>query len=351
MAGKFDIYGIGDLNVDYIIGRTSRAALEQAFPAKFRQLRARFSSDRDGTASREQIAEVLDLSRGFNVACLGGSAFNVIQAAAALKPELRLGCLGILASRQNRVADFAAWFDRHNVDRTYVLPVSGEQGSCVSLFESGKRLLLPHPATNGKAADLFGERGDSIVEHIGDSRIIHLTPLIDERGADLAMRWMRAIKARNPELVLSLDPGYRWTESIPPALAGLYKLVDVLFLNETELRQLAACHKQQPCKSIVQGLLHRRVIDAPVTVAVKADRNSYVYACDGGTVNESVHPIEAWLTEQQIEDTTGAGDVFAAGFLFGRFVQGLTLQASIDLAHRLMWRKLQGIGAPMTEVS
>jgi len=348
MAGKLDLFGIGDLNVDYIVGRTSRRTLESTAPDAFRRLRSHFTSGRDGIASDDQIVEMLEMSRGFNVACLGGSAFNVVQAAAGLDRNLRLGCLGILASRQNPDADFAAWLDRHDVDRTFVLPVPGEQGSCVSLFESGRRLLRPHPATNAAFAGLFGGLGQSVAEYVSESRIVHLTPLIDQRGADLVVEWMHAIKARNPEILLSFDPGDRWSESLSPALAGIYRLVDVLFLNETELTRLGASAREQPLKPIVEDLLNREVIDASVTVAVKADRRSHVYVCDGGAVNESVHPIKDFLSEPQIEDTTGAGDVFAAGFLVGRYVHGLTLQASVDLAHRLMWRKLQGIGVTMS---
>ena len=348
MAGRFDLFGIGDLNVDYIIGRTNRRALETTFPDAFRRLRSCFPDGRDGIASDDQIAGMVAISRGYCVACLGGSAFNVLQAAAGLDRNLRLGCLGILGTRGIPDADFSAWLDRHNVDRTFVLPAPGEQGSCMALFDGGKRLLRPYPAANAAFADVFDGFGEHVAEYVSNSRIVHLTPLIDRRGADLAAEWMRAIKARNPGILLSFDPGDRWSEPVASALADIYGLADVVFLNETELTRLGASTAARPFKSIVEDLLNRRVIDAPVTLAIKADQHSHIYVCDGDAVNESIHPIEDFLSEPQIEDTTGGGDVFAAGFLVGRYLRGLTLQASVALAHRLMWRKLQGIGLTMS---
>lgn len=59
--------------------------------------------------------------------------------------------------------------------------------------------------------------------------------------------------------------------------------------------------------------------------------------------DKATYPIRRLLPPSRIEDATGAGDVFAAGFLIGGLV-GRSESSSVELGHRLMRVKLQGVG-------
>jgi adenosine kinase len=98
------------------------------------------------------------------------------------------------------------------------------------------------------------------------------------------------------------DPG--WVEFQRDALVRLLDRVDILFANEPEALGLSG---ETELDRAVDALL-ARVPTVAVTLGAKgcviADRN-------GSVVRVSAAPVE------EVVDSTGAGDSFAAGFLFG----------------------------------
>ena len=103
------------------------------------------------------------------------------------------------------------------------------------------------------------------------------------------------------------DPG--WVAFQRDALVGLLDEVDVLFANEPEALGLSG---QPDLEGAVNWLLDR----CP-TVAVTLGADGCVIARrGGGRVRVPAVPVE------EVVDSTGAGDSFAAGFIYG-LVQGL----------------------------
>jgi sugar/nucleoside kinase (ribokinase family) len=121
-----------------------------------------------------------------------------------------------------------------------------------------------------------------------------------ERAIDLA-------RDTGTEVALSLSDPY-WVELHGDELASLLGHVDILFANEQE-----AC-----------GITGERDLDAAVaslarrcsTVAVTRGEHGSVVACGSQLVSVPAAPVN------QVVDTTGAGDSYAAGFLYG-FINGL----------------------------
>ena len=78
--------------------------------------------------------------------------------------------------------------------------------------------------------------------------------------------------------------------------------IDVLFANEAELLSL------YQCDTFDQGLQHVRA-DCAIAALTRSEKGAVIVNA------EEVHVIDAEPTE--VSDTTGAGDQFAAGFLYG----------------------------------
>jgi len=92
--------------------------------------------------------------------------------------------------------------------------------------------------------------------------------------------------------------------------------IDILFANEVELRSLTEMED-------FDAALEKVAVKVP-TLVVTRGAHGAVAVQDGEFAAVSAEPVE------RIVDTTGAGDLFAAGFLTGQ-VQGRTLEASLRM--------------------
>ena len=93
-------------------------------------------------------------------------------------------------------------------------------------------------------------------------------------------------------------------------------LIDILFANENELLALAQVEDFEAAVAKVAP-------QVPTLVATRSEKGAIAIQ-DGTRVQVAAEPIE------QVVDTTGAGDLFAAGFLHGQ-AQGQGLEASLRL--------------------
>nr|WP_286207579.1 adenosine kinase [Hephaestia sp. MAHUQ-44] len=91
-------------------------------------------------------------------------------------------------------------------------------------------------------------------------------------------------------------------------------LVDILFANENELTALAEVDD-------FEAAVLRIAPQVPVLVATRSEKGAIAIA-DGVRAEVAAEPIDA------VVDTTGAGDLFAAGFLHGQ-AQGYDLEKSL----------------------
>lgn len=79
--------------------------------------------------------------------------------------------------------------------------------------------------------------------------------------------------------------------------------VDVLFANELEIIALYECGSFDDAVEAVRG-------KCDIAVLTRSEKGAVIVTPDE-TITVEAHPVE------KVEDTTGAGDLFAAGFLYG----------------------------------
>ena len=113
----------------------------------------------------------------------------------------------------------------------------------------------------------------------------------------------------------------------------LKEYVDIVFANEEEAK--AYTGKEHPEEALTE--LAKECI---IAVVKMGDKGAYVQRDD-----ERVR-VAAWPVEEVI-DTTGAGDYFAAGFLYG-LVSGRTLEECAKIASVLSGEVIQVIGTTLS---
>ncbi|MGD8564920.1 MAG: carbohydrate kinase family protein [Candidatus Bathyarchaeota archaeon] len=250
----------------------------------------------------------------------GGSAANTIVGLA------RLGCqVGFIG----KIADDEMGkmllndFSKEGVDtRGIIITNYGGTGKVLGFVDlEGDRALYVNPGVNDSI-----DCGEISKEFAFQTEFMHLSSFIGERS----FRAQRKIVEGLPKTVkVSLDPGEIYARKAE-SLESLLRRTHVFMPNEKEIRLLTGINDI--------GKAAEDLIDKGVKiVAVKlGDRGCYI------TDGRSSHFEEAFMVTPV--DTTGAGDAFCAGFLYG-LIYGKSLRECGRIGNFVASRSIMMVGA------
>jgi ribokinase len=245
----------------------------------------------------------------------GGPAANAIAALACLGISTglvgRLGddLLGRYAHREHEVA---------GIDISH-LELSPDAVSPVSIIlsdlEAGTRTIL---LTKGRDTALVPERLDW--DWLQQARVIHLD------GHQMAASLAVATRARDwPDTSIMLDAG-----SMREGMVELCGLCDIVIASQHFARELSNTDEPRDCITQLRNLGARI---AGVTLGARGS------LCTDGTgiVKQQAFTVESL-------DTTGAGDAYHGGFIYG-CLEGWPLAQCMQFASAVAALKCTGIGA------
>lgn len=231
----------------------------------------------------------------------GGSAANTTVGLARLR--CKTGFIGKVAADPEGEKLVEA-FHREEVDTGGIITTrEGRSGVVFGFVDpDGQRALYIDPGVNDT---LESEEIDK--KYATHTRFLHLTSFVSENP----LRGQKKLLERVPEeLKLSFDPGALYARLGVDRLEPLIKKAYVIMPNSGELALLTG--KTNYCKG-AEYLLERGV----KVVAVKLGEKG-CYVTDG----RETHLVKPFKV--RVVDTTGAGDAFCAGFLYG-LVNGSSL--------------------------
>ncbi len=247
-----------------------------------------------------RVERLLDDDEGeivFAGAYPGGSAANTVYALAQL--GLRAGFLGAVGDDDaGRV--ILESFKSVGVDTSgIVIKPKAKTGRALGFIDAqGKRTLYIEPGANS-----FLRKADVDLSYIARAQFVHLSSFVVEEQWAIQCELVRAL---SPKGLVSFAPGALLARRGVRALSPVLKRTHVLFLNQRELEMLA--HTSDLAIG-TRALLKAGPRIVAVTLGAKGS-----YVTDG----KDAHRVEA-LRTRRVVDTTGAGDAFAAGFLYGLF--------------------------------
>lgn len=239
-------------------------------------------------ASAEEESFVID----FKEAC-GGSAANTMVGLARLGCEV--GFIGKVADdREGRL--LLKDFRREGVDTSGItIAKRGRSGTAMGFVdERGERALYVDPGVN----DMI-EFEEINKEYASKTKFLHLTSFIGEKSFEAQKKLVEML----PKTVkVSLDPGELYARK-GATLEPMIRNTSVLMPNAKELELLTGTADYKKGAKI----LYRKGVKM---IAVKLGSKG-CYITDG----KESHLIMAFKVK--VVDTTGAGDAFCAGFLYG----------------------------------
>jgi sugar/nucleoside kinase (ribokinase family) len=287
-TARYDVVGIGNAIVDVIARAEEDFLIGHGMHKGGMQL------------IDEARAEAIYADMGPAIEISGGSAANTIVGVASY---------GSRAAFVGKVKDdglgrtFAHDIRASGV--TFITPAAADgpsTGRCYILVTpDGERTMNTYL---GAAQHLAPD--DVEAELIAASAITYLEGYLwDPRNAKDAFRRAAALAHQAKRLVaLSLSDAFcvdRWRDEFRELVRG--GTVDVLFANETELKSL-----YQTADFATAAAALRE--EARLAVVTRSEHGCVVVNSGG------VEPVAAFPVERVV-DTTGAGDLFAAGFLVG----------------------------------
>ena len=266
-------------------------------------------------AKAEEESFIMDCEE----AC-GGSAANTIVGLARL--GCKVGFIGKVADdREGKmlVKDFCI----EGVDTSGIIHAKhGRSGTVMGFVdEKGDRALYVDPGVNDTI-----EFNEINMEYAFQTRFLHLTSFVGEKSFQTQKRLVEAL----PQTVkLSLDPGELYARKglmLEPIIEKTFVLMPNL--NELELLTKTADYRKGADVLLKKGV---------EIVAVKLGSKG-CYVTDGKE-NHSVEPFEV-----KVVDTTGAGDAFCAGFLYG-LISGKSLYECGKFGNFVASRCIMKMGA------
>ncbi len=253
----------------------------------------------------------------------GGSAANTIHGLAHLGIET-----GFVGSVGN---DEMGKFFKKDMEVNKIKPILFR-----SMNETGRAMALISKDSERTFATYLGAAVDLTMEDIShgifkgyDCFYVEGYLVQDKEMFEKALRL-----ASNAGLKICLDlASYNIVaDNVDFFKSMISKYVDILFANEEEIRSLTGLSPEEGARET------RKICEA---IVIKLGAEGSFCLCSEGMIRVGVRPSNAI-------DTTGAGDLYAAGFIYGH-MKGLSCETSGKMGAALAGRVIELIGAKMDE--
>jgi ribokinase len=234
----------------------------------------------------------------------GGSAANTIYGLAKL--GMKTGFSGVVGNDDGGKI-LLQDFQQVGVDITNIRVKKGTKtGSVLCLSDKlGRRSLYVLPGANNLLTI-----DDLDFTHINQARMLHLSSFADDRQFRVVPELMDRLDL---SIKLSFAPGALYAVKGLNTLAPILNRTYLLFINQNEMRQLtgedviagAESCLRQGCQKVVVTVGTGERLKKTVAVGYIRDaEHEYI-----------IEPVSRDIGAEV--DTTGAGDAFTAGFLYG----------------------------------
>jgi sugar/nucleoside kinase (ribokinase family) len=270
----------------------------------------------------EYIDEILEKSSQNKSLAPGGSACNTVTGYAKLSgPASFMGSVG---------RDETGRLLKQHLQNSGVTPHLFEKDT-----PTGRVVSVVTPDGERSMLTCLGASAETAPADIDDSIFLN-ADMIHLEGYlffNRELLYTIAQKARNARIPLSLDlASFTVIESDRPAFQKFVReYIDIVFANEDEAQSYTGETDEHQALSALAR-------DCSLAVVKLGRRGSIIHH------EKRLYTIAPFLTGKEAVDTTGAGDLWASGFLYG-FGRNLSIEAAGNLASRCGYEVCQIPGA------
>jgi sugar/nucleoside kinase (ribokinase family) len=306
------ILGIGNAIVDVMTIIDNDEILDRfGLPKGSMQLVDRVKSDsiKAGTANFDRTL------------ASGGSAANTIHGLAMV--GMKTGFIGSIGN--DEMGDFFEKDMKKAGINTMLIRRSSVTGTAVAIISpDSERTFATHL---GAAVDL--EAGDLIPENFRGYNILYLEGYLII-NKPLVVRACQLARENNMKIALDLSSYNVVDAKLADFREIIENFIDIVFANEEEARSFTGKEPEEALE-IISGSCEIAV--------VKAGRN-------GSLIKRGEEIVRIGTARVNPKDTTGAGDLYASGFLFG-YAKDLNLDTCGLLGSLMAGKVIEIVGARM----
>lgn len=268
----------------------------------------------DRIAKAEEESVILDFKEA-----PGGSAANTAVGLARL--GVKTGYIGKVAEDREGSVLLKSFIDEGVDTSGVVVSRVGRSGSVIGFVDQeGNRALYLDPGVNDALS--FEEIDLKYLENV---KFLHLTSFVGEKPFEAQKRLLQAV----PNVKVTFDPGIIYARKGLKKLKPIIERCYAIMPNENEVQLLTG-------KNYLEGAEILLEEGADVVAVKLGERGCYI------TDGRESHTVEAFKVK--VVDTTGAGDAFCAGFIYG-LLKGRDLNECGILGNFVASRCLTRMGA------
>ena len=235
----------------------------------------------------------------------GGSAANTIYGLAKL--GVKTGFVGAVG-RDEDGEELIQNLETVGVDTSQIrVKQDVKTGSTICFSDKlGRRALYVSPGANNLLAS-----EDITLAYFNQARMVHLSSFADEKQFNLQAG---LVKEMGASVRVSLAPGMLYVTKGLEALAPLLEKTHIILVNRDEIERLTSREFRAGARECLN--LGCQIVVVTLGKGFTTDKAKTIT----GYIRDAEQEYEIEPEEQGVEsqsETTGAGDAFAAGFLFG----------------------------------
>jgi ribokinase len=249
----------------------------------------------------------------------GGSAANTIVGLTRLK--LKTGFIGkVAADTEGKFLLDELRQEGVNINGV-IVSENGRSGVVMGFIDiKGDRALYVDPGVNDQL-----EFNEIDLDYVSDTKFIHLSSFVAQQPFNAQKQFITKLSA----VKICFDPGAIYAKKGLNANKPIIRRSHAVLPNEIEINQLTGEDYQDGAKIFLK-------LGAELVAVKLGERGCYV------TDGKESHLIEAYNVD--VVDTTGAGDAFDAGFIYG-LVKGKDLYTCGMLGNFVASRCVSKMGA------
>ncbi|MGZ7118828.1 MAG: carbohydrate kinase family protein [Methanobacterium sp.] len=241
--------------------------------------------------------------KDFSVSC-GGSAANTIIGLSRL--GIKTGFIGKISNDDDGKL-LLQNLKKEGVNTENIVITEGRSGNVLGFVdEDGERALYVDSGVNDRIK--FNEIN---LDYLNNLRVLHLTSFV----SNSIEAQKQAMEEISKGITVSFDPGRIYVEKGVNYIRDILDRTNIILINEVELKHLIG-NKFPTCKQKAEVLLDYGI---EIIVVKRGNKGSYV---TDGDKSHNIKPFNV-----NCIDSTGAGDAFNAGFIYG-FIKGKDLKES-----------------------